>query len=181
MHKTTHALRILQQRSPLDPQVELQALYDVIEDLANNCGLTGLRNRSSGWHALWAVLNGRKGRQIGQAAMAVHGAENTSTVAADGICRIKVATPAEHNLAVGFTGPTWSQFVQLLLEHAAAITADFPRCCSVCEQHPHLPWPHGKCPGPGRPPLCQLQPGDPPPTEVHLVIGTPSRREGGAQ
>lgn len=174
---------ILTRQAPLDPATELLALYDIVWVLAENRGLHGLSSGSSGWHALWAVLNARVAR------CAAAGPDTGNTEDAPGVCTIPIPTRAEYEAEVPAGVRSWAghlgQLVAAALEDARTWNTGAPQ---ICEEHPHLPFPHGTirgvpragCSGPGMPAPGCLQPGQPVPTQIVLQVIQPPAREGGA-
>ncbi len=166
----SHPIPRLFSTRPMNPADELEDLYAVIRELAENRTLFGLRYGSSGWHALWRILNARAERLNAQGV----DAPPTTTPALEAqeqrVCTIQIALPDQHELAVGAAGPTWNQFLRDLIEWAEPDPETLPHT-QVCSLHPELPWPHYGCQGGHgiRPPHRPAD-GQSPPHEIHLVI-----------
>lgn len=166
------------------PEQELQALHDWVEALGANRDYRGLTPGSSGWHALWVVVNARKARQ----AAAGPGTANPDTdqPASDVFtCSLCMQPFRSQDPQAAICGPcaasdgvlllpslelylaeaydpsplAYGAFIHQLVDHAIGKPWNTGGVW-VCEEHPHLPYPHGgpdgsECPGPGMPPNCR--------------------------
>lgn len=181
------------------PEQELQDLHDWVEALGGNSDYRGLTPGSSGWHALWAVVNARKARQAAAGAgMASPGPDpQAGATCTCGLChqtflhadpRASLCEPCAGSDAVLFlpcieqflaeaddpSPLAYGAFIHQLLDHALGKPWNTGGVW-VCEAHPHLPFPHGgadgsECPGPGMPPPVRRGLGQPAPKSLRLVL-----------